>query len=155
MTIHETLFKKSYLKAAQYISYDPETGEIKHLKRKDANPRLDKDGYYVIKIKTKIYRVHRLAWAKYHDQEPSLMIDHINRNKIDNRIKNLRHVSCQVNNLNVDRKPNKETGYIGIYLDSITKGLIAKYTTRINGKTYRFRELKEAVSLREQYKRAV
>ena len=45
------------LEAAKCIDYNPETGEIKHLLRKNANGSFDKDGYLIIKIKGSIHKL--------------------------------------------------------------------------------------------------
>lgn len=47
-------------------------------------------GYVRIKINNKIYLAHRLAWLYVYGEPPSSMLDHINQNKSDNRISNLR-----------------------------------------------------------------
>lgn len=56
-------------------------------------------GYLVGKIDGKQYRAHRIAFAIYHGYWPD-EIDHIDRDKINNRIDNLRDCSRSENNLN-------------------------------------------------------
>ena len=72
---------------------------------KEMKPGLDKDGYYRITLskdkKTKTFRLHRLianAFIPNPDNKPC--VDHINRNRIDNRIENLRWVSYKENSRN-------------------------------------------------------
>ena len=48
------------------------------------------------------YYGHRLAWLLHYGTWPEGVIDHINRDKTDNRISNLRDTTTQVNNLNTD-----------------------------------------------------
>ena len=55
---------------------------------------------------------HRVAWCLYHGYWPSMLIDHINGNRSDNRKENLRDVSAQDNNRNRVRPPKNE--YFGI-----------------------------------------
>ena len=72
-------------------------------------------GYITIGIKGKIYKAHRLAWLYTHGVWPDGLIDHINGNKADNRIFNLRNVLADGNSQNV-RKPNRrnKSGFMGV-----------------------------------------
>ena len=107
-----------------------------------------------MKIKGKLYRVHRLVYAYFYGYFP-VEIDHINRIRDDNRIENLRETDRIHNVLNTTGVPNAITGEVGIYEDRSTKGLKKRYTFRIQGKTFRFytiEEAKEAKSrLRKEY----
>ena len=141
--------KLSIFEAVKYISYNHLTGEIIRLDRKKANGSIDKDGYLILKIKGFQFKSHRLAYVKYYNKIPNGVIDHINRNKLDNRIENLRDVSQAKNVLNKDFIPNKDTGVIGVYLDKCTKGLLKKYTSRFNGKTFRFYTIQDAINFRK------
>ena len=96
---------KNISEAANHITYDPDTGEIKRIGRKNSNGSLDHYGYLIIKIKGVQWKAHRLAWVKYYGVAPRNNIDHINRNKTDNRICNLRDVPQSVNVLNTERPP--------------------------------------------------
>lgn len=70
-----------------------ENGKLSRTDRKNSNGSIDKDGYLIIKIKGKQYKAHRLVYAYFNNEFPKGEIDHINRNKLDNRIENLRVVS--------------------------------------------------------------
>lgn len=69
-------------------------------------------------------------------------------NKLNNKYSNLRDVPQHINCKN-NHKRNNKTGYIGIWYDENTKGLIARYTTRLAGKQFRFKTLEEAVQFRK------
>lgn len=57
-------------------------------------------GYCAIGYRNKHYTAHRLAWLYIHGEWPDCDIDHINGNRSDNRICNLRAVSRTINNQN-------------------------------------------------------
>lgn len=59
-------------------------------------------GYIRIIVCGKSYAAHRLAWLYVHGVWPTSEIDHINRNKADNRIANLRQVTRSENCQNKD-----------------------------------------------------
>ena len=128
----------------KYFTYHPD-GTITRSDRKNSNGSLDSDGYLIVKIKGKQYKAHRLVYLMLNGHFPDGEIDHINRVKTDNRIENLRVADRSLNVNNTEKKPNPDTGVIGIYLDKSTKGLKKKYTFRRNGKTYRFHKLEDAV----------
>lgn len=79
--------------------YDPLTGDI----TLDGSRKgwVNKNGYtYISTPLGKKFLAHRLAWLLYYGDWPTGNIDHINRDRSDNRIENLRDVSQSVNLLN-------------------------------------------------------
>ena len=90
------------------LEYNPDTGIFKW--RIDVSKRIktgsvagsDSHGYIDIVYKRKHYLAHRLAWFIMTGEIPYI-IDHINRDKKDNRIANLRNVDQSINNLNKPR----------------------------------------------------
>ena len=72
-------------------------------------------GYVTIGIAKRIYKAHRLAWLYAYGEWPKGLIDHINGNKADNRIANLRDVFADGNSQNI-RKPNRrnKSGFMGV-----------------------------------------
>ena len=62
-------------------------------------------GYRVVSIKwngsARNYRVHRVMWAMRNGAWPEGEIDHINRNRLDNRPENMRDVPRAVNGRNL------------------------------------------------------
>lgn len=70
-------------------------------------------GYVHISVDGNKYLAHRLAWFYEFGELPASEIDHINRDKSDNRIENLREAD---RSLNVRNTPARsKSGYKGIY----------------------------------------
>jgi len=65
-------------------------------------------GYRYVGMKGNGYLVHRLAWLYMHGCFPVNMIDHINRNTLDNRITNLRNATSQINQRNMKKMKHEE-----------------------------------------------
>jgi hypothetical protein len=142
------LLTQSELK--RHFSYNKDTGEFKRINRKGGNGSVDHYGYLILKIKGYQYKAHRMAWLYTYGENPKRVIDHKNGIKLDNRIDNLRDVLPAVNVRNTRRLPNPKTGHIGIYYDSITKGLKKNFTFKAEGKTYRFKTLNEAIEVKKE-----
>lgn len=90
-----------------FLKYDAETGDVTFTdNRKGAVEvgqlagHVRKDGYLGVYHRDQNYMLHRVAWALHYGKWPEHTIDHINREKTDNRISNLRDVPQAVNNLN-------------------------------------------------------
>ncbi|WP_261505722.1 HNH endonuclease signature motif containing protein [Burkholderia multivorans] len=103
------------------VEYDQETGlftwiktrSYKHLIGKRSGS-LQVNGYVAITINKKKYLAHRLAWLYVHGSEPPECIDHINGNRSDNRICNLRLATKKENNHNTHQFSENKAGYTGI-----------------------------------------
>ncbi len=78
---------------------------------------VNNEGYVVIRISRtgKRYQAHRLAWFYVHKNWPREQIDHINGNRSDNRICNLREVTPHQNRLNKGILRNNTSGLKGVY----------------------------------------
>ena len=92
----------------------------------------DKDGYLVVGVKGKSYRAHRLVWMYVYGEFPDGDIDHINRDKKDNRIKNLRISTKSQNRQNISVQKNNKIGLKGVWLHAQTKKWCA--SIGVNGK---------------------
>lgn len=76
------------------------------------------NGYLTIMIDGKNYRCHRLAWLYVHGEFPEGHLDHINQNKTDNRISNLRVATKKQNAENTGIQSNNKSGYRGVFWNS-------------------------------------
>jgi hypothetical protein len=72
------------------------------------------NGYVVIRINNNLYKAHRLAWLYTHGNWPQDQIDHINGDRKDNRIENLRQCSMSQNQWNEKLSINNASGYKGV-----------------------------------------
>ena len=102
-----------------YVKIDPDTGKLFWKKSTGIIDFTGKEithinhaGYICFRFKGKMLRGHRVAWYLYHGEWPKGIIDHINQNKLDNRLKNLR-VCCQKGN-QANRKATRADGLKGI-----------------------------------------
>lgn len=92
------------------------------------------DGYRSIEVGGKAYFEHRLIWAHVHGEWPLKHIDHINGDRSDNRLSNLREASVQENAQNRKRRSDNKSGFAGVsrhkdgkWVSSITVAQTSKY----------------------------
>ena len=118
----------------ELLSYNKESGHFTRIARRKgavlgeiAGSKMS-HGYISICIDGVDYTAHRMAWFWIHGAWPDGYIDHINGDRSDNRISNLRDVSQSVNMQNVyEAKSNSKTGLRGVSWHAQRR----KYTARI------------------------
>jgi hypothetical protein len=91
------------------------------------------NGYETVMVDGRNWRVHRLVFLMQHGYLPT-MIDHINGNRKDNRIDNLRAADKQTNTYNQVLKRNNKSGIKGVSWNNDRQ----KWAVRVNHnkKTY-------------------
>lgn len=148
------MLDQDYLRSK--LNYDPSSGHL-FWKAAGGKKKLDIpagkinwDGYRRISIDGKCYMAHKLVWLYIYGEMPTLFIDHLNHNRDDNKVGNLRLVSLQENQKNRSKQSNNMSGVNGVCWDSQTN----KWIVRIKniGKTYhlgRFSDFFEAVAVRK------
>lgn len=106
----------------QHFHYDAETGKLYKLVGHECA-----GGYQRISFNGRLFQAHRLAWAIAHGKWPEDLIDHINGDRSDNRLSNLRDVSARVN-LQNERKArkNSRSGLLGASWSKVTKRWAAR-----------------------------
>lgn len=126
-----------------------------HAKRLRDKPigTLHHTGYLVHTNSEYQYRVHRLIWIWHNGAIPEkLQIDHQDRNKLNNRIENLRLVTHYENSLNQSLSPLNTSGIAGVVYKERTfvKGWEA--SIRYRNKYYylgKYKSFEEAVAARK------
>jgi hypothetical protein len=103
------------------LNYDPITGIFTWKQGKYKNKpagtiagKLPDQGYVRINIDKKEYKAHRLAWLYMYGVFPPKHLDHINRNREDNSIANLRIADDSINSKNKTIYKNNSTGFHGV-----------------------------------------
>lgn len=101
------------------LSYNPESGEFTWTGNGwDGRPAgtVNDDGYIKIAIHKIDFKAHRLAWAFVHGYIPdrSILVDHLNRVRTDNRISNFRLCNDKQNAENSSKPKNNTTGFKGV-----------------------------------------
>ena len=113
----------------EYYTYDPESGVLSWKKPSSKKPLTGmraghlrkKSGYREVKFGGVNYAEHRMVWKMHYKQEPPHTLDHINRNKDDNRICNLRSVSAAENGWNHSNYSTNTSGISGVSWDKERK----------------------------------
>ena len=75
------------------------------------------DGYRTGRLDGTQHLAHRLVWAWHYGEWPVEQIDHINGDRGDNRIENLRQVSNTENARNASVSRNNTSGVTGVWWD--------------------------------------
>ena len=104
----------------ELLNYSEATGQFTwraNRRRVDAGDvagTLHINGYVYVTVDYRRYRAHRLAWLYVYGSWPTKDLDHINRDKKDNRISNLREVSKSENQQNRPLNSNNKSGFMGV-----------------------------------------
>lgn len=135
---------------SQELHYNPITGVFKRLAGKDITGKTNSAGYHAIMVAGHSYLAHRLAWLYVYGVFPK-MIDHIDGNKINNAITNLREVSSQENQQNLTIASNNTSGVTGVSFSKSHCKWESK--VQVGGKTIhlgRYSDKADAVLARKQ-----
>lgn len=140
------------------LNYDPKTGFFTYKIRRGSQPAGKRagsvhcSGYRHVGFDGCEHKEHRLAWFYVYGFLPDGDIDHINGNKADNRIDNLRIVDDKLNMLNKPWKSLNTSGFRGVSFHQTERGK-PKWRVRITSKGKRisignFLSLSDAIAAR-------
>ncbi len=90
-------------------------------------------GYLKAKVGNKTYYQHRIIYAMHHGYLPKY-IDHIDGNRSNNKIENLRDSSKSQNGMNRSKQKNNTTGKKNVYKDNRSNKWFVKVVE--NGKQH-------------------
>ena len=120
MRIRKPEFTQAQLMEA--LHYDPETGVFTWRNDRQSNAKAgsvagfdDTAGYRSIGIGMTTWKAHRLAWFYVHGIWPEALIDHMNQDKLDNRIANLRLATISQNRQNMTKYRSNTSGFKGVH----------------------------------------
>jgi hypothetical protein len=132
VNIMKTKLTQEYLKEA--LHYNPDTGvftwnerPLSHFKNihwwnnwnskyanKEAGHIDKRDGYLSIMLNSKLYKSHRLSFLYQEGYFPENQVDHMDRNRSNNKWDNLREASSMCNQQNCNISKNNTSGVTGV-----------------------------------------
>ena len=118
---YEELYMLKQKELKEILRYNPDTGDFIWLCDMGTNKVKGlvagwetASGYIGIMIDSKQHQAHRLAWLYVHGCFPEFDIDHINGNRSDNRIANIRAVNRLENMRNQKLRTTNKSGHSGV-----------------------------------------
>ncbi len=101
----------SQSKLREDFTYNAATGDFTRYDGKWGY--INKDGYVQLTYEGEIYKAHRLIWKWWYGYDPE-QIDHVNGDRLDNRIDNLLNVDNKTNGRNRTKQRNNTSGFTGV-----------------------------------------
>jgi hypothetical protein len=104
-------------RARSLLDYDPATGILRWREDRTAGTKAgdmagtpNGDGYLKVSIIGKRYFSHRVVFAMYYGRQPTAQIDHIDGDRYNNKISNLREATHSQNVMNTRRLDSNSVG---------------------------------------------
>lgn len=151
------------------LRYDPDTGDLYWLPRLESYFRQAKKsprslcnswnskwsgrpafsrtsgGYKIGTVLGQDHKAHRVIWAMHYNEWPEA-IDHVNGDKADNRLSNLRPATRSQNGMNKGAMPNNTSGHKGVVFDKRRKKWKAMVTANSKRVERTFADQSSAIS---------
>ena len=143
------------------LEYEPDTGLLRWRIRVSRNIFAGSiagananDGYIQVRLDKRSYKAHRLAWAIIYGEHPKYAIDHINGDRADNRICNLREAPGSLNRENLKKAAGNGTrsGLLGVVWSHQRRRWRASIATK--GKRYYLGDFLDKYEAHEAYVQA-
>jgi hypothetical protein len=109
------------------------------------------EGYLTVSVGSKSHLMHRLIWIYHHGDIPNNKeLDHIDGNRANNRLENLRLVDRSRNNKNARRRVDNTSGYPGVFfVKSRKRWVVLIYINKQRKQMGSFKELTDAINARK------
>jgi len=144
----------------EYLAYDAKTGFLTWIKKLSnkvnikarAGSYITKSGYRTLQLFGKTYPEHHVIWCWVHGYWPPNQVDHIDHNRANNALSNLREVTIAENAQNRTARRNTTVREAGIWFCRRRDRYISEIT--MNGKkvfqrTYQAKDLDRAIRERK------
>jgi hypothetical protein len=121
-----------------------------HVKAGEEAGGLTLSGYLTVGIDRRGYRVHRIIWALTHKRDPGqCLVDHIDRDKLNNHPDNLRLLDKSLNALNAKPRRDEPKGVYWHERDQrwMAKGWVDRKMLHLGS----FRSKEEAIAARQNW----
>lgn len=144
----------TYERARELFDYNPITGVITRRKSVGAAKAgraagSYKEGYLTFVVDGRRYRAHRVAWLLVHGEWPSDEIDHIDRNRSNNALANLRVATRSQNGQNLPIRSDNKSGVKGVHWSAERNKWVAQIKLpHLYMQVGRFERFEDAVAAR-------
>lgn len=141
--------------AKQLFTYEPSTGVVRWLAGRNAGKIAGSyhkvGGYIMIVYKRKYLYAHKIAMMLTHGDLPKgAQVDHINHDRSDNRLENLRITDHENNGRNVSKPCTNTTGVVGAtYSKKHNKYIAQIYVDKKHKYLGIYETLEEAATVRK------
>ena len=148
---------ETYKTITDYPRYEISNyGNVRNCKGIILRIKKEKNGYMRINLynkgKKKDYYIHRLVALNHlvNNDETKKQIDHIDRNKTNNNVNNLRWCNSSENSLNKDYYHKKQDGNHNIWITSKLRYIVSFMINKIKT-TKSFKILEDAIIFRDEF----